>query len=76
MTGGMWMPWRLKEVLGIIGENDNVLVTDENSNVLSFYDGRNAISKALLNLHVYKLEYGEWNDSPCLIITVFDPEEE
>lgn len=61
MTGGMWMPWRLKEVLGIIAENENVLVTDENSNVLSFYDGRNAISKALLNLHVYKLEHGEWN---------------
>lgn len=47
----------LGDVLSLINDNAIVLVVDEDENVLGQYDGRNSISKVLMNHVVSSIDF-------------------
>lgn len=56
----------LEDVLSLINDNAIVLVVDEDENVLGQYDGRNSISKVLMNHVVSSIKFR----SQCITICI------
>ena len=65
---------KLKHILALNDKCDSICVVDEDGISLSWYDGRDTISKCLYNLDVNSIFIGSLptDGSPCICVEVYD----